>query len=79
MKNSQSDSLLTLKCELLFQVTKAWAPYISVLKIAQHASDVAPKRILRLSVHRLQIFLVKYEYLRSLQLCEDQRIRELTP
>ena len=34
-----------------------------VVTIAEHASDVAPKRILRLSIHRLQIFLVKCGYL----------------
>ena len=34
-----------------------------VVTIAEHASDVAPKKILRLSIHRWQIFLVKYEYL----------------
>ena len=45
-----------------------------VVTIAEHAPDVAPK--LRLSMHRLQIFLVKYEYLRSLQLRGDQGIRE---
>ena len=28
-----------------------------------------------MSEYRLQIFLVKYEYLRSLQLCKDQGIR----
>ena len=33
------------------------------------------KRVLKLSTYRLQVFLVKYEYLRSLQLCEDQGIR----
>ena len=49
-----------------------------VVTIAEHASDVAPNRILRLSIHRLQIFLAKYEYLRSLQLCEDQGDREKT-
>ena len=48
----------------------------TVVTIAEHASNDAPKRILRLSTCRLQIFLVKYEYLRSLQLCEDQGIRE---
>ena len=47
-----------------------------VVTIAEHASYVAPKRILRLSVHRLQIFLVTYECLQSLQQCEDQGIRE---
>ena len=29
-------------------------------------------RSVKLSTYRLQMFLVKYEYLRSLQLCEDQ-------
>ena len=47
-----------------------------VITIAEHASDDAPKRILKPSSYRLQIFLVKYEYLRYLQLCEDQNIRE---
>ena len=37
-----------------------------VVTIAEHASQVAPKRILRLSIHLLQIFFVKYEYMRSL-------------
>ena len=45
-----------------------------VLTIAEHASDNAPKKILRLSTYRLKIFLVKYEYLKSLQLCEDRGI-----
>ena len=30
---------------------------------------------LKLSTYRLQIFLVKYEYLRSLELCEYQGVR----
>ena len=34
------------------------------------------KRVLKLSTYRLQIFLVKCEYLPSLQLCEDQGISE---
>ena len=46
-----------------------------VVTIAEHASDDAPKRILKLSTYRLQIFLVKYECLWSLQLCEDQHKR----
>ena len=46
-----------------------------VVTIAEHACDYVPKRALKLSAYRLQIFLVKYEYLRSLQLCEDQGIR----
>ena len=45
-----------------------------VVTIAQHACDRVLKRVLKLSTYRLQIFLVKYEYLRSLQLCEDQGI-----
>ena len=46
-----------------------------VITNAEHASEVAPKRVLTLSsIHRSQIFLVKYEYLRSLQLHEDQGI-----
>ena len=49
-----------------------------VVTIAEHASNIAPKRILSLLIHRLQIFLVKYECycMWSLQLCEDQSIRE---
>ena len=46
-----------------------------VITIAQHACDRVLKRVLKLSGFRLQIFLVNYEYLRSLQLCEDQGIR----
>ena len=45
------------------------------MTIAKHACDHVLKRILKQSAYRLQIFLVKYEYLRSLQLCEDQGIR----
>ena len=33
-----------------------------VVRIAEHASDVAPERTLRLLIQRLQKFLVKYEY-----------------
>ena len=33
-----------------------------------------PKRVLKLSAYRLQIFAVNDEYLGSLQLCEDQGI-----
>ena len=43
-----------------------------VVTVAEHASDHVLKRVFKLSTHRLQIFLVKYEYLQSLQLCEDQ-------
>ena len=40
-----------------------------VVTIAQHACDRVLKRVLKLSTYRLQILLVKYEYLPSLQLC----------
>ena len=46
----------------------------TVVTITEHASDDAPKRILKLPTYRLHIFLVKYEYLRSLQFCKDQDI-----
>ena len=49
--------------------------HIVVVTIAQHACDRVLNRILKLSTYRLQIFLVKYEYLRSLQPYEDQGIR----
>ena len=45
-----------------------------VVTVAEHACDHVLKRVLKPSTHRLQIFFVKYEYLRSLQLCEDQDI-----
>ena len=45
-----------------------------VVTIAQHACDRVLKRVLKLSTYRLQIFLAKYAYLRSLQLFEDQGI-----
>ena len=45
-----------------------------IVTVAQHACDRVLKRVLKLSTYRLQIFLVKYEYLRSLQLCDDQGI-----
>ena len=35
---------------------------------------LAIMRVLNLPAYRLQIFLMKDEYLRSLQLCEDQGI-----
>ena len=45
-----------------------------VVTVAEHACDHVPKRVLKLLIDRLQMFLVKYEYLRSLQLCDDQGI-----
>ena len=47
------------------------------MTIAKHACDHVIKRVLKQSAYRLQIFLVEYEYLRSLQLCEDQGIRRM--
>ena len=43
-----------------------------VVTIAEHASDDVSKKILKLSTYQLQIFFVKYKYLRSLQPCEDK-------
>ena len=45
-----------------------------VVRIAEHACDDASKRILKLSTHRLQIFLVRAQYLRSLLPHRDQAI-----
>ena len=44
------------------------------LTIPEHACDHVLKRVLKLLINRLKIFLVKYEYLGSLQLCVDQGI-----
>ena len=46
-----------------------------VVTIAKHACDSVLKRVSKLSAYRLQVFLVKYEYLQSLQLSEDKGIR----
>ena len=43
-----------------------------VVTISQYACNRVLKRVLKLSTYRLEIFFVKYEYLQSLQLCEDQ-------
>ena len=45
-----------------------------MVSTVQHACDRVLK-VLKLSTYRLQIFLVEYEYLQSLQLYEDQGIR----
>ena len=45
-----------------------------VVTIAEYACDDVLKRVLKLLIYRLQIFLVKYEYLRSLQPCKDQGV-----
>ena len=47
-----------------------------VVTIAEHACDDVLKRVFKLLIYRLQIFLVKYEHCNHLQLCEDQAIRE---
>ena len=46
-----------------------------VIAIAEHVFNHVLKRVLKPSTYRLQIFLVKYEYLRSSQLCEHQCVR----
>ena len=47
---------------------------LQVVTIAEHACDHVLNRFLKLSACQFQILLVKYEYLRSIQLCEDQGI-----
>ena len=47
-----------------------------VVRVAEHACDDASKRILKPSTYRLQIFLVRYQYLRSLLPRGDQDIAE---
>ena len=55
------------------QEIQAGSPSKKVVTIAKHACHHVLKRVLKQSAYRLQIFLVKYEYLRSLQHCEDIR------
>ena len=57
------------------QEIQAGSPSTKVMTIAKHACDHVLKRVLEQSAYRLQIFIVKYEYLQSLQLCENQGIR----
>ena len=45
-----------------------------VVTIGEHACDHVLERVLKLSAYRSEIFLVKYQYLPSLQLCEGQDI-----
>ena len=45
-----------------------------VVRVAEHACDDASKRILKPLSYRLQIFLVRDQYLRSLLQDEDQAI-----
>ena len=42
-----------------------------VVRLAEHACDDASKRILKSSTYRLQMFLVRDQYLRSLLPHED--------
>ena len=44
------------------------------VRVAEHACDDASKRISKLSTYRLQIFLVRDQYLRSLLPHGDQTI-----
>ena len=45
-----------------------------VVRVAEHACEDASKRILKPSIYRLQIFLVRDQYLRSLLPHGDQTI-----
>ena len=56
-------------------MSNAWSPYSCNNRRAcsQRCSKEDFKAV---NIHRLQVFLVKYEHLRSLQPCEDQGIRE---
>ena len=47
-----------------------------VVRVAEHAFNDASKRILKPSTYRLQIFLVRYQYLLSLLPRGDQAIAE---
>ena len=47
---------------------------MEIVTIAQYAFDRVLMRVLKLSTYRLQMFLGKYECLRSIQPCEDQDI-----
>ena len=63
------------ECRDCFYVQLYFSYYLHiVVTIAQYACDRVLKRVLKLPTYRLQIFLVRYEYLRSLQLWEDQGI-----
>ena len=45
-----------------------------VVTVTEHVCDHVLKRVLKLSSYRLQIFVVKYLFLQSLQLCEYRGI-----
>ena len=60
-------------CEGQFWISWAWSPYW-VATIAWYVCNDVPKRILKLSTHWLQVFLLKDQYLWSLQRYGDQTI-----
>ena len=65
----------SVKLRLTLNHYKTWSPYTGiVVRITKRAYDCVLKRVLKLSTYRLQIFFVKYEYLRSLELYEDHGI-----
>ena len=71
--NKQHVSSILQKCQDDTRCTayKKLKPHLHldiVITIAEHACDNVLKRVLKLSAYLFQIFLVKYEYLRSLQL-----------
>ena len=45
-----------------------------VIAITEHVCDLVLKRVLKPLAYRLQIFLEKYEYLRSSQLCDTHGV-----
>ena len=71
--NKQHVSSILQKCQddtrcTAYKKVKAGLHPDIVITIAEHACDHVLKRVLKLSAYRFQIFFVKYEYLRSLQL-----------
>ena len=61
VKDSKQYLLVMTPGKAVFYISQLKPGFHTVVTIAEHALDVAPKRILRLLIHRLQIFLVKYE------------------
>ena len=62
---------------VLTTITTIWRPGLKpglhiVVRVAEHACDDASKRILKPSTYRLQIFLVRDQFLRSLPPHGDQ-------
>ena len=57
------------------EISSSLNPGLHILvTIAEHVCDYVPKRVLKLLKYRLQIFLAKDHYLKSLQLYGDQFI-----